>query len=318
MSEFTIYGPYTRPNGRRLIIEVDLNGKRRTVSYPKWLLEQQLGRKLDPDQETVDHIDSNLYNNELSNLKIMPRKEHSSEDTRRVKWIDFTCPWCDKAFSRSPRLIRDKAKKNKSGPFCSRSCAGKYSRMLQLKLIDKMAPQQHIVSEYFKRKNVTASYFDDSNDIYIEELLALASMDFIYHETKATHLPSIKEEGLQTTSFGQSLVSSADGRVMSPDEYKEMIISDLVDEEGDLLSEAELMSQAEEYFNQEIPKSDRVPRTYISEKEPGHLSYGEVLLRFPREVAGAISKDVDPFILREVPPEAIEVKINDTWRPLIS
>jgi len=313
-----IYGPYTRPNGRRLVIEVDHKGKRRTVSYPKWLLEQQLGRKLDPDKETVDHIDSNLCNNDISNLRIMPRKEHSTEDTRRVKLVDFNCPWCDKNFARSPRLVRDKAKKKKSGPFCSRRCAGKYSRKLQLKLIDKLAPQPFVVSEYYKKKNVTASAEDDDDaDIYIEDLLALASMDFIYHETQREHLPSIQEEGLQTTSFGQSLVAN-DGSVMSPEEFKEMIISDLLGNEEEDLSREELYSKVEEIFNKEVPLEDRIPRTYISEKEPYSLSYGDVLLRFPRDMAGVIKKDVDSYILREIPPEAIEVKVNGSWVPLIS
>lgn len=313
-----VYGPYTRPNGRRLVIVVDKNGKRRTVSYPKWLLEQQLKRKLDPDKETVDHIDSNLHNNELSNLRIMPRDEHSKEDTRRVKWIDFSCPWCDKTFSRSPRLVRDKAKKNRSGPFCSRNCAGKYSRMLQLKLIDKLAPQPYIVSEYFKKKNVTASVDeDDSDDIFIEDLLALASTDFVYHETRREHLPSIKEEGLLTTSYGQSLINKLEGSVYSPEEFKEMIYSDFSSRDEDI-PEQELQHKVAERFNNQVPREDTIPRTYIMEAEPASFKYGEVLLRFSKDVAGTIKNADNPYILREIPPEAIEVKMNGSWYPLIS
>lgn len=156
-----VHGPYKRRDGRQIVIVVeddDVNGcvTRRTISYPKWLLELQLGRKLDPDLETVDHIDSNFDNNNLDNLRIMPRKEHSTEDTRRVKLVQFTCPWCQKDFERSPRLVRDKARKNKAGPFCSRACAGKYSRKLQLKLIDKFDTQPVIDSEYYKKKYVKA------------------------------------------------------------------------------------------------------------------------------------------------------------------
>lgn len=149
---FTVYGPYSRKNSRQIVIVVDNKGVRRTVSYPKWILECQLGRPLDQDLETVDHIDSNFLNNDLNNLRIMPRDEHSAEDTRRVKNVKFNCAWCQKEFERSPRLIRDKAKKNKAGPFCNRACAGKYSRMLQLKLIDKFDAQQAVDSEYYKKK----------------------------------------------------------------------------------------------------------------------------------------------------------------------
>lgn len=150
---FKIHGPYVRKeDGRSIVIVIDRNGVRRTVSYPKWILECQLGRKLDPNTETIDHMDSNFENNDLSNLRIVPRSEHSADDTRRVKLVKFQCAWCDKEFERSPRLVRDKARKNKAGPFCSRGCAGKYSRTLQLKLIDKFDVQPVVDSEYYKRK----------------------------------------------------------------------------------------------------------------------------------------------------------------------
>jgi hypothetical protein len=167
--DMKVYGPYTRGNGRQLVIVVDKNGVRRTISYPKWIMELQLGRKLDSN-ETIDHWDSNIDNNNLDNLRIMPRDEHSADDTRRVKLVKFKCAWCDQDFERSPRLVRDKSRKNKAGPFCSRPCAGKYSRMLQLKLIDKLGPQPMVDSEYYKKKYVTASISLISSDLLIDYL----------------------------------------------------------------------------------------------------------------------------------------------------
>ncbi len=175
-----LFGPYKRRDGRQIVIVVNNRGRRRTVSYPKWLMEQHLGRKLDPDKETVDHIDSNFDNNNLDNLRIMPRKEHSAEDTRRVKNLKLECAWCNAPFERSPRLVRDKSKKQKAGPFCSRSCAGKYSRMLQLKLVEKMGPQPFVESEYFKQKNVveaSAEYYEGEIDIDYEDLIMFASSE---------------------------------------------------------------------------------------------------------------------------------------------
>lgn len=166
--DFVVHGPYKRKDGRQIVIVIDNNGKRRTVSYPKWLMELQLGRKLDPNLETVDHIDSNIDNNNLENLRLVPRDEHSADDTRRVKNVTFDCAWCNKEFERSPRLIRDKSKKNKAGPFCSRPCAGRYSRMLQLKLIDKLSPQPMIDSEYYKKKYVVASAGELANELFID------------------------------------------------------------------------------------------------------------------------------------------------------
>ena len=168
---FRVYGPYAKKDdGRSIVIVIDRNNKRRTVSYPKWIMECQLGRPLDTELETVDHWDSDFTNNDLSNLRLMPREEHSREDTRRVKLVKFQCAWCDKEFERSPRLVRDKSKKNKAGPFCSRACAGKYSRALQLKLIDKFDVQPAIDSEYYKKKYVKASRIFIPNDILIDYL----------------------------------------------------------------------------------------------------------------------------------------------------
>lgn len=154
--DFKVHGPYKKQDGRQIVIVIENNGTRRTVSYPKWLMELQLGRRLDPDLETVDHWDSNFENNDINNLRLMPRNEHSADDTRRVKHVKFNCAWCDKEFERSPRLVRDKSKKNKAGPFCSRTCAGRYSRRLQLKLIDKFDTQPCLDSEYYKQKYVKA------------------------------------------------------------------------------------------------------------------------------------------------------------------
>lgn len=166
-----VYGPYKRKeDGRSIVIVVDDDGTAQTISYPKWLLEMQLGRKLDPDLETVDHWDSNKENNDLSNLRIVPREEHSANDTRRVKPVKFNCLWCKKEFERSPRLVRDKARKNKAGPFCSRQCAGKYSRKLQLKLIDKFDVQPVIDSEYYKKKYIKAFAPIISSDDLIDYL----------------------------------------------------------------------------------------------------------------------------------------------------
>jgi hypothetical protein len=148
------YGPYTRQDGRKIVIVVNDDGYRKTMSYPKYLLQEHLGYPLSIDQ-TVDHIDRDHNNNDINNLRIMPRSEHSRDDTRRVKLLKFVCSMCQKDFERSPRLIRDKSKKGKSGPFCSRQCAGRYARQLQLKLLDKLPGQPYIESEYYRNiKNI--------------------------------------------------------------------------------------------------------------------------------------------------------------------
>lgn len=145
-----VYGPYARPDGRAIVIVVDDNGSRRTVSYPKWILEQHLGKVLDKDERTVDHIDRDHNNNDINNLRIVPRAQHSKDDTRRVKLIKLRCSLCDKEFERSPRLMRDKNKKGVCGNFCSRQCSGRYSRRVQLGLMEKFPVQPFAESEYYR------------------------------------------------------------------------------------------------------------------------------------------------------------------------
>jgi hypothetical protein len=125
-----IYGPYTGKDGRQRIIVYE-NGKRTTVSYPKYLLEQKLSRPLLPD-ETCDHIDGDFTNNSLDNLQVLSRidniRKHASLKPREIG--TFTCPECLVSFTTHMKDARHNRKKGKAGPFCSRSCAGKYGQRL--------------------------------------------------------------------------------------------------------------------------------------------------------------------------------------------
>ncbi len=157
---FRVFGPYykTVKDGeqkRQFVVTIAPDGTRRTVSYPKWLVELHIGRQLGID-ETVDHWDTNFMNNDMSNLRIVQRDVHSADDTRRVKMIDITCDWCKNHFERSPRVLRDKRSKGVRGMFCSKSCAGKYSRALQLGKTKRKKRPPHVKSEYYKRKYVEA------------------------------------------------------------------------------------------------------------------------------------------------------------------
>lgn len=114
---------------------------------------------------------------------------------------------------------------------------------------------------------------------------------FLYHETRADAVPNIAEDGILPTSYGQSFVGDM-GEVLSPD----------------LFDEEELES---------MPEEDLVPRTYVSLREPDALHYGDVLLRFPKEDAGELERDVDWYTTQEVPPERLEARTEDgRWVPI--
>ena len=52
------------------------------ISYPKYLMECHLGRYL-LENETIDHIDGNYLNNDISNLQFIDRTEHCKLDAIR-------------------------------------------------------------------------------------------------------------------------------------------------------------------------------------------------------------------------------------------
>lgn len=94
------------------------------------IMENKLGRLLQPD-EVVHHIDHNKKNNSIDNLQVLTNKEHAKlhhEGHKRTK-IKLTCPECGRIFEREVYLCYSP---RKFGPFCSRSCSGKFSRRLQI------------------------------------------------------------------------------------------------------------------------------------------------------------------------------------------
>jgi len=132
-----LLGPYIRNCDKRWYLKViKSDGKRTTLSYPKYLMEKKLGRYLN-ENETVDHIDRNPSNNDFSNLRVIYRAKHAYEDSKFLKKKKFKCPQCNKYFELEGNKLRQviyntsKRKIKRAGPFCSKSCAGKYGTDIQ-------------------------------------------------------------------------------------------------------------------------------------------------------------------------------------------
>lgn len=145
-----IFGPYERKDGRMHVIIID-NNNRRTVSYPKYLMEQHIGKKLDFN-ETIHHIDGDFTNNKLSNLKIIDRKIHAAQDVIRIKKIKVECVWCGKKMIRKAIATHNNSEKGCAGPFC-KPCAGLYGAMIQNNRIERLKPQKNVPveeREYYK------------------------------------------------------------------------------------------------------------------------------------------------------------------------
>lgn len=68
-----VYGPYvSKKDNRYRVVIVSENNNKKTVSYPKYLMEVHLNRYLNED-ETVDHIDGDVTHNVVENFRIIER-----------------------------------------------------------------------------------------------------------------------------------------------------------------------------------------------------------------------------------------------------
>lgn len=155
------YGPYLSKKDKRLrCVLVFPNGKKRTVSYPKYLMEVHLDRYLE-ENETVDHIDGNPLNNEIGNLQILTRGLHAFLDARRNKDIVVTCKYCGKKFIIKGFLIhnRNRTDRPNTGYFCSKSCSGKYGKLVQLGVITPTTLDR-VVPETYKVKSAQEEILD--------------------------------------------------------------------------------------------------------------------------------------------------------------
>lgn len=121
-----INGPYIRKDSRSHICIVHDDGRKQTKSYPRYLMEQHLNRELLPS-ETIDHIDNDKTNNNISNLQILTLSENTKKHHKLNprKLYTFICPYCNKQSTKWDNNVKGNIKKGKSGHYCSRSCAGK-------------------------------------------------------------------------------------------------------------------------------------------------------------------------------------------------
>lgn len=127
-----LYGPY-KCSDERLRVDICTSIKKTTHQYARVLLEVKLNRRLG-DHETVDHIDGNKFNDDPSNLRVMTLSENSSDSAFRLLSKEFTCPQCSNKFTLSGNKLSNAIRNrnsSKAGPFCNRSCAGKYGSDVQ-------------------------------------------------------------------------------------------------------------------------------------------------------------------------------------------
>ncbi len=147
-----VHGPYKRDDGRKHVVVVFIDDTKKTVSYPKYLMEQYLGRELDPNLETIDHIDRDFTNDSLENLQIKERVEHVKEDILRVELVEIECPICLRKVNKKAHTLQHNKKLGKAGPFCGKSCAGVYGAYVQNGYMEKLGNTYEDIRKYYKRE----------------------------------------------------------------------------------------------------------------------------------------------------------------------
>lgn len=121
---YKLYVVLHKGMGRRManLVRIGNRKDRTTISYARYLMAVDLGRRLEP-HETVDHDDEDKLNDAIDNLKIMGRIPNKLKSQKPRQFNDFVCPACGKAFQR-----RQGASWRVEQPCCSRSCSGRWSQ----------------------------------------------------------------------------------------------------------------------------------------------------------------------------------------------
>ncbi len=98
-------------------------------------MELHLGRALEY-WEQVDHINDDPSDDRIDNFQILSQAENNlkyiTNSGRTAPMYEFVCPMCEEVVSKRLSVVRHNQKQNKSGPYCSKSCAGRSSRLKQL------------------------------------------------------------------------------------------------------------------------------------------------------------------------------------------
>lgn len=128
---------YTNKENRKFVVIKESDGKWHSHSYARYIVEENIGRKLDKTEE-IRHIDGDKTNDNINNLQIINSTAHRQMHTP-LKYKDTIekCYICGNEFTVTAKQhsekYRNRIRKSNSADkyFCSRSCSGIYGQRIQ-------------------------------------------------------------------------------------------------------------------------------------------------------------------------------------------
>lgn len=118
---YKVYRVFNNNQSRYMAMLYNSETKHRTtMSWARYIMSCHLGRKLDKNFETVDHIDGNKLNDSLENLQLLTRADNVKKSKKEIKLITLICPVCKSSFSK--RRGQTHLVKGGRPSCCSRVC----------------------------------------------------------------------------------------------------------------------------------------------------------------------------------------------------
>lgn len=118
-----VWGPYINNDGRRIVIVKLRNGKKKTISYARYLLSSKLERELSTNEE-ADHVNGNILDDRIENIQLLTKGDNIRKSNKTLM-INVICKQCLKLFNIPLRRYKRNQKTLRmDGPFCSKKCAG--------------------------------------------------------------------------------------------------------------------------------------------------------------------------------------------------
>ena len=148
--------------------------KGRSIDEHRLVMEEYLGRRLKFD-EVVHHIDGDRYNNDISNLKLCSRKEHSVIHNQKYP-LTKKCEICGNVFTPHPTK-RARAKT------CSDECKKELMRRNSASAKITKEQRNEIIQRF--------SLGELGKDLAVEFSITPQAISYIVHHPAAGSIPNI-------------------------------------------------------------------------------------------------------------------------------